>query len=84
MKSRNETVPTTPTLAPAAKPTEPENSVVEADGSTKEDGNESDDTDASSIADGDIAALRLDEGDSCKMVRPCFPSVSRLYTFIQK
>jgi len=35
---------------------------------TEPDGNESDDSNNSSLADGDISALRVDDSDTCKMV----------------
>ncbi|KAF5312640.1 hypothetical protein D9619_003348 [Psilocybe cf. subviscida] len=68
VKNRKVTIPTTSSVAPAAKATQPENSVVEPDGFSDEGGNESDDSDASSDADGDIAALRVEDDDNCKMV----------------
>lgn len=84
VKNRKVTIPTTSSVAPAAKATQPENSVVEPDGFSDEGGNESDDSDASSDADGDITALRVEDDDNCKMVRSCFLSEPRVYEFIQR
>lgn len=49
---------------------------------TEADGNESDDSDdSSSLGDGDISSLRVDDTDACKMVRRCLSHQRHVYMY---
>ena len=70
-----------PQASPTVFPSPPKSSQETPESDT--DGNESDDSDHSSAADGDISSLRVDASDMCKMVRRCLSGEIRVYMPIQ-
>ncbi len=67
---------TYPQASPTVLPSSPKSSQKTPESDT--DGNESDDSDHSSTADGDISSLRVDASDICKMVRRCLSGEIRV------